>query len=651
MDVIPSRRPSLWHGSARVCEPEAAYAAPLVRMDRRPPPLYRAWPDARLQIRSGRDATRARTLRALIDLVRILRPGERRRLALLAVGLALAALFEVVGVASVVPFLTLVGDPTAAGRVPYLAAIRAAMGLTDDRAFLMAMGGAALLAILATSLVNALLTFETLRFTNLTGYGLARRLLARYLDRERLFFAQANSAELAKNVLSETDRLVVGVLTPATVIASRSFSALAVVGFLMAYAPRLALILGVGFGGLYVGLYLVMRARLARLGAKAVADNEQRYRVVQETFGALTELKLYGRAETFAAGFDAPARAYAKATAASLLTGQLPRFVMESLAFGGVVAVVLFALSQGLDTAGLLPLLGLFAFAGYRMLPAFQNIFLSLSLLRFYLPAVRVVVDDLAGERISAPRPREKLPFRSEIRLSAISFDYEPGRVTLDRLDLTISAHTTVGLVGRTGAGKSTLVGLILGILTPTSGTISVDGTILDAHTLPAWQNRVGYVPQDVFLIDGTVTDNIALGISPEAVDPAAIRRAASLAGLDTVIAALPNGFESSVGERGIRLSGGQRQRLGIARALYHDPDVIVFDEATSALDGETEGAVMAALDALAGDRTLILIAHRLASLERADVVHVLDSGRIVASGPLAAVMPVLSGAEPQPSA
>lgn len=590
-------------------------------------------------------------MRALIDLVRILRPGERRRLALLAVGLAFAALFEVVGVASVVPFLTLVGDPTAAGRVPYLAAIRAAMGLTDDRSFLMAMGGAALLAILTTSLVNAGLTFETLRFTNLTGYGLARRLLARYLDRERLFFARANSAELAKNVLSETDRLVVGVLTPATVIASRTFSALAVVGFLMAYAPRLALILGVGFGGLYVGLYLVMRARLARLGAKAVADNEQRYRIVQETFGALTELKLYGRAETFAAGFDAPARAYARATAASLLTGQLPRFVMESLAFGGVVAVVLFALSQGLDTAGLLPLLGLFAFAGYRMLPAFQNIFLSLSLLRFYLPAVRVVVDDLAGERMSAPRLREKLPFRSEIRLSGISFDYEPGRVTLDRLDLTIPAHTTIGLVGRTGAGKSTLVGLILGILTPTSGTISVDGTILDSRTLPAWQNRVGYVPQDVFLIDGTVTDNIALGIRPEAVDPAAIRRAAVLAGLDAVIAALPQGYDSSVGERGIRLSGGQRQRLGIARALYHDPDVIVFDEATSALDGETEGAVMAALDALTGDRTLILIAHRLASLERADVVHVLDAGRIVASGPLAAVMPALSGAELQPSA
>ncbi|KQT77935.1 ABC transporter ATP-binding protein [Methylobacterium sp. Leaf466] len=584
-------------------------------------------------------------MRALIDLVRILRPHERRRLALLAMGLAFAALFEVVGVASVVPFLTLVGDPSAAAKVPYLAALRTTMGLTDDRTFLMAMGAAALLAILTTSLINAGLTFATLLFTNLTGYGLARRLLARYLARERLFFARANSAELAKNVLSETDRLVVGVLTPATVIASRSFSALAVIGFLMAYAPRLALILGGGFGSLYVALYLVMRARLARLGAKAVADNERRYRVVQETFGALTELKLYGRAEAFAAGFDGPARAYAKATAASLLTGQLPRFVMESLAFGGVVAVVLFALSQGLDTAGLLPLLGLFAFAGYRMLPAFQNIFLSLSLLRFYLPAVRVVVDELAGERSVPPRTGDTLPFAREIRLAGVSFDYEPGRRTLSALDLTIPAHTTVGLVGRTGSGKSTLVGLVLGILTPTSGTIAVDGVFLDEATLPAWQNRVGYVPQDVFLIDGTVTENIALGVPPEAVDHDAVRRAAGLAGLDAVIAALPGGYGERVGERGARLSGGQRQRLGIARALYHDPDVIVFDEATSALDGETEAAVMAALDALTGRRTLILIAHRLASLERADTVHVLEAGRIVASGPPAAVIPSLSPA------
>ncbi|NEU12632.1 ABC transporter ATP-binding protein [Methylobacterium sp. BTF04] len=587
-------------------------------------------------------------MRALIDLVRILRTPERRRLGLLALGLALAALLEVVGVASVVPFLTLVGDPSAAGRIPYLAQIRNTLDLTDDRTFLLTTGVAALVAILTTSVVNAGLTFAQLLFTNLTGYGLARRLLARYVARERLFFAHANSAELAKNVLSETDRLVVGVLTPITVIASRSFSALAVITFLIFYAPRLALILGGGFGGLYVLLYLVMRVRLARIGARAVADNERRYRVVQETFGALTELKLYGRADEFASGFDAPARAYARATAASLLTGQLPRYVIESLAFGGVIVVVLFALAQGLDTAGLLPLLGLFAFAGYRMLPAFQNIFNSLAQLRFYLPAVRVVVDELAGERAATPRNAERLPFAEAIRLTGIRFDYAPGRPTLHRIDLTIAAHTTVGLVGRTGSGKSTLVGLILGILTPNAGTITVDGTPLDADTLPAWQNRIGYVPQDVFLIDGTVAQNIALGVASEAVDQAAVERAARIAGIHDVVAALEHGYESGVGERGVRLSGGQRQRLGIARALYHDPDVIVFDEATSALDGETEAAIMAAIAALSGKRTIILIAHRLTSLAQADIVHVLEAGRVVAAGPPATVIPeALAGAPP----
>ncbi|GJE29064.1 Protein glycosylation K [Methylobacterium organophilum] len=588
---------------------------------------------------SGIDAR----MRTLLDLVRAMRPHERRQLALILLGLAVAALFEVVGVASVVPFLTLVGDPAAAGRIPYLTAIRDGLGLTDDRSFLLATGLAALLAILATSLINAGLTFAQLLFSHLTGYGFARRLLARYVDRERLFFARANSAELAKNVLSETDRMVVGVLTPTMVLVSRGASALAVVLFLIVYQPKLALILGGGFGGLYVLIYLVMRARLAKLGARAVSGNERRYRVVQETFGALTELKLYGREARFAAAFDPPARAYARAVAESLLTGQMPRFVIESLAFGGVIVVVLFALHQGLDTAGLLPLLGLFAFAGYRMLPAFQNIFVSIAQLRFHLPGVRVIVEALQGEREPRPRTAERLPFAREIRFEGVGFDYEPGRPTLMELDLTIPAHGAIGLVGRTGSGKSTLIGLLLGIVAPTRGRLLVDGRVLDADSLPAWQNRIGYVPQDVFLIDGTIAENIALGVPAEERDPAALERAARLAGIHDVIATLPQGYATGVGERGARLSGGQRQRIGIARALYHDPDVIVFDEATSALDGETEAAVIAALQALSGTRTLIMVAHRLTSLRHVDVVHVLDAGRLVASGPLEAVAPELA--------
>ncbi|MFY9294988.1 MAG: ABC transporter ATP-binding protein [Methylorubrum rhodinum] len=589
-------------------------------------------------------------MRTLLDLLRVMRPRDRSRLAWLGLGLGIAALLEVVGIASVIPFLTLVGDPAAAARVPMLAGVREALGLADERAFLLVTGFAALGAILLTSAVNAGLAFAQLLFAHLVGYDFARRLLARYVDRERLFFARANSAELAKNVLSETDRLVLGVLTPALVIASRGTSALAVIAFLIAYQPRLALILGGGFGSLYVLSYLVVRARLTRLGARAVSGNEGRYRVVHETFGALTELKLYGRAEHFSAGFDAPARSHARALAESLLTGQLPRFVIEALAFGGVIAVVLFALTQGIATAGMLPLLGLFAFAGYRMLPAFQNIFNSVALLRFSLAGVRLIVDALDGERPPRPRTAERLPFAEEIRLEGVAFDYEPGRPTLHGIDLTIPAHATVGLVGRTGSGKSTLVGLILGILTPTRGHILIDGVALGPDTLPAWQNRIGYVPQDVFLIDGTVAENIALGLTPERIDRAAVERAARLAGIHEVVAALPEGYATGVGERGARLSGGQRQRIGIARALYHGPDVIVFDEATSALDGETEAAVMGALGALAGTRTIIMIAHRLSSLRRADTVHVLEAGRIVASGPPERVIPELAERSAAPS-
>ena len=594
---------------------------------------------------------RSACVRALLDLLGVMRRRDRRRLALILVGLVLAALLEVVGVASVIPFLTLVGNPGAAHRVPYLTEIRDALDLGDDRAFLLATGLVALGAILLTSIVNATLTFAQLLFANLSGYALARRLLSVYISRERLFFARTNSAELAKNVLSETDRLVSGVLTPTMVIASRGTSALAVITFLLVYQPRLAFVLGAGFGGLYLLIFLAMRLRLSRAGGRALGNNKRRHRIVQETFGALTELKLYGRAQTFASGFNAPARAYARTVAVNQVTGQVPRYVIEALAFGGVIVVVLVALAHGADTAHLLPLLGLFAFAGYRMLPAFQNIYSAVSMSRFHLPAVQLVVDALKSERPVMPRTAERLPFAHEIRLSGLGFDYEPGRTTLDAIDLTIPVNATIGLVGRTGSGKSTLVGLVLGILTPTRGTIHVDGTPLTPETLPSWQNHIGYVPQDVFLIDGTVAENIAIGVRAGKIDRDAVERAARLAGIHDFVAGLPDGYGTGVGERGARLSGGQRQRIGIARALYHDPDVIVFDEATSALDGETEAAVMAALGALSGRRTIIMIAHRLTSLRHADTVHVLEAGRLIASGPPEAVIPTLAATpEPQPA-
>ena len=589
-------------------------------------------------------------IRPLIDLVSVMAPYERRRLWIIMAGVAVAGLIDVLGVASVMPFLALVADPTAADRLPALAAIRTWLGISDPRLFTLVMGLVALSVILLNSALNAALTWAQLLFSNLVGFTLSRRLLGRYLARDRLFFAHRNSAELSKNILNEVDRVVGGVLSPSLILVSRAFAALAIVMLLLVIEPGLAALLAVGFGGIYVLIYLFMRNRLNQLGQAAVRDNEQRFQVVSESFGTLDELKLYGRVTAFARRYDRPGRAYAKANALSMVIGQMPRFVLEPLAFGSIVVIVLFALWSGGNIAAVLPVAGLFAYAGYRLIPAFQNIFVAISSIRFYRPAVRIVVDAVSGEDVSLlseTRTGALIPFSHAIELRDVSISLsDSGRATLDSVTLNIAAHTTVGLIGKTGCGKSTLVGVITGLLRPTSGTVRIDGRLLDEENLPGWQSHIGYVPQEIVLTDDTVSANIALGVPEENIDHRAVERAARTAGIHDFIATeLPGGYKGRVGERGARISGGQRQRIGIARALYHDPDVIIFDEATSALDHETEQAVMTAIEELSGTRTIIMIAHRLTTLRRADMVHLMDGGRVIASGDLAEIAPHLGDA------
>jgi ATP-binding cassette subfamily C protein len=283
-----------------------------------------------------------------------------------------------------------------------------------------------------------------------------------------------------------------------------------------------------------------------------------------------------------------------------------------------------------------------YAFAGYRLLPALQVIFQGATHIRYSTAALEEVhqMVRLVDARIADPDAfadvdaLEALPFRDRIRFEDVGFAYATSGPVLQDVDLEIPSRASVAFVGPTGAGKTTLIDLLLGLLTPTSGRITVDGTELDAATRPRWQARLGYVPQAIYLTDDTVARNIALGLPDERIDPAAVRRAARLAQVDAFVEQeLPRGYETVVGERGIRLSGGQRQRIGIARALYHDPDVLVFDEATSALDGTTEDAVYGAIRDLVGEKTVVTIAHRLATVREADRIFLLDRGRLAAAG------------------
>ena len=323
------------------------------------------------------------------------------------------------------------------------------------------------------------------------------------------------------------------------------------------------------------------------------------------------------------------------------LIEQLPKHLMESLAFGGILGITLYVVGVKQSMQEVIPVATLYAVAAYRILPAFQQIAQALAALQFNRKSLNVISLDLAlAEKnpvVEQIRETRKLPITCEdsINLEDVSFRYPTAETNaVERLTLTIHKNTTVGLVGHTGAGKSTIADIVLGLLIPQSGEVKIDQTKITEHTAPAWQIHTGYVPQQIFLIDDTIARNIAFGVKPDEIDHEALFDAAHMAHIyKFVTEELPEGFDSVVGERGIRLSGGQRQRIAIARALYHKPELLVFDEATNALDGATEAIIRQSVRELAGSKTLLIIAHRLNTVKDCDVIHVLEHGRIISSG------------------
>jgi ABC-type multidrug transport system fused ATPase/permease subunit len=317
----------------------------------------------------------------------------------------------------------------------------------------------------------------------------------------------------------------------------------------------------------------------------------------------------------------------------------LPRFAFETIAFGAILLIAVYLIAMRRDMSAVIPVISLYAFAGYRMMPAFQHIYAGITQIRFHSGALDLLSEDLARTAPLPPESTPALPFQREIVLRDVSFAYPQTSAALRTVSLSIRANTTVAVVGASGAGKTTLIDVLLGLLRPQTGDIRVDGVDIDNSNVRAWQRNIGYVPQQIYLVDDSVAANIALGVPPEHIDRAAVEHAARIANLhDFIIGSLPNHYDTVIGERGIRLSGGQRQRIGIARALYADPSVLVLDEATSALDGVTESAIMEALGALAHKKTIVIIAHRLSTVEKCDVIYLMNEGRVVGQGSFAAL-------------
>ena len=543
-------------------------------------------------------------------------------------------------VGSVMPFLAVLADPTRIGTTPALAWGYDAFGFTSVYSFLVALGLLSFGVIVLSSLIQIGKTWAVARFTSMRVHSISHRLLGTYLAQPYAFFLNRHSGEMGPRVLVETSQVVDGFLRPAAELVAAGLTTLAVIALILMVDPVVAAIAFAVLGGTYGLIYRIARRVLWRLGKIRMIANEERFRLANEALAGIKEIKLLGRETDYLDRFAGPSKQMAESQVSINVFSQVPAFALQAVAFGGVILLCLIlidpaSLASGNEISGLLPVLGVFAFAGQRLMPELSKLYQSLAKIQAGSAAVDAVYEDLVLRNSLTKLPKTPvvgLGLKVSLRLDAVSYSYPyTEQAGVRDVALTIKAGEKIGIVGSTGAGKTTFADVILGILTPDQGRLIVDETVITLDNVRAWMRGVGYVPQDIFLTDASVSENIALGVPPETIDHERIQNAARVARIDQFIRDdLPEGYQTHVGERGVRLSGGQRQRIGIARALYHDADLIVFDEATSALDNLTEAEVMEAINAIPGNKTVLIIAHRLDTVKQCDRILVLDNGRVV---------------------
>ena len=563
--------------------------------------------------------------------VRDLLTATQRNNALLLLGLMLVGMvLETLGVGLVVPAIAVLMKDDLAVRYPAVAPVIAWLGYPNHKSLVIGAIVGLVGVYLFKGVFLGFLAWCQTRFAFDVQAELSHRLFAVYLHQPYTFHLQRNSAQLIRNVINEVSVFTSNLLA-VLLLLTEFLVFLGLSGLLLLIEPLGMLIVVSVLGVAASTFHYLTRGRIARWGEARQHHEGLRLQHLQQGLGGVKEVKLLGRETEFLDQYQLHNLRTAHALRLQVTTQQLPRLWLELLAVVGLAVLVLSMMSQGRALEAVLPTLGLFAATAFRLMPSANRILGAVQTLRYGLPVINVLDAEfrLVAQKDAGPS-LSVAPFRATLELSRITYAY-PGAVepTLNDLSVTIHRGNSVGFIGASGAGKSTLVDIVLGLLTPDAGTVRVDGKDI-RENLRDWQNQVGYVPQSIFLIDDTLRRNVAFGLFEDQIDDAAVQRAIRAAQLEEFAKSLPDGLETFVGERGVRLSGGQRQRVGIARALYHDPSVLVLDEATSALDTATERDVMRAVEALHGSKTVLIVAHRLSTVEHCDRLYSLEQGKVV---------------------
>ncbi|MEK6730670.1 MAG: ABC transporter ATP-binding protein [Pseudomonadota bacterium] len=579
-------------------------------------------------------------------IIALLDRGDRIKAGLLLFPMLVAAIVDVIGIAFVMPFIVMVADPGAIQAHQKLLYFYQLSHASSPHRFLILLGIVLFFVLVIANALGALNNWFMWKFMGAQESKISSRLLEKYLSHPYEFFLNQNTSALMKNIITETEVVSHGIIMYSMQLLTKLFAVFFIVLLLMIVNFKLAVFLSVIMGSVYAVIYAFIRKRLGRISIDMTTSQEARFQLLNESFGGVKEIKFLKLSRFFLNQFKESTEKYTSSKARLQIISTMPKYILESIAFGGVFLIVVYMLAAQHSTATILPILGVYVFAGYRLLPALQTIFMILSSLKGGFASLDLVSHDLLTSLTinqENSMPSNKLIMQKTLQLNAIQFSYPNATCPVfSNFHFVVQANTTIGLVGTTGAGKTTLIDIILGVLSHQSGALVVDNVVINGDNLSHWQANIGYVPQQIFLLDNTIASNIAFGIEKENIDYAAVERAARIANLhDFIVSELPLQYQTVVGERGVRLSGGQRQRIGIARALYRDPGVLILDEATSSLDGITELAIMDAIHNLARKKTIIIIAHRLTTLKECDVIYIMEKGKIVDKGKYESLMSV----------
>ena len=579
-------------------------------------------------------------LKVIKQLFVLLTDKQLKQFYLLQVLVVIMAFTELLGIASIAPFMALVGDISILETNGVFAQLYRMSGLNNPMDFLFYTGVIVLVMLTFSTVISMFTTWRLSIFGARIGTEIADRLYSYYMQQSWQFHASGSSAQLTKQVSTEAARISSQIVQPLMIMNSKLVLALFISISIVIYDPVIAILGLFIFSLAYFVLYRLVRQKLESNGQQLSEVSTQRFRLMNEGFGGIKDVLLLNRSHDFITRFHDSGKVFARAQGTNIAISQVPRYFIELIAFGAMISLVLVLIKVHSGNLGeVLPILAVYALAAFKLLPALQQIYSSLSQIKGNTAAFEAVKDDLERSFDSQKTSSDTvvstpIDLKRSIKLSNIEFSY-PGkeRPAVDGVNMSIPVNSVIGLVGSSGSGKSTLIDLLLGLLTPQQGGIYVDDIRITADNKRAWQDLLGFVPQSIFLSEGSIAENIAFGIPAKDISLKQVNKALNLANLTELVEQLPDGVNTRVGERGVQLSGGQRQRIGIARALYHEAEVLVFDEATSALDGITEKIVMDAIHEFSGQKTIIMIAHRLKTVEKCDLIYFMEHGKIIDHG------------------